>query len=104
MTFTTSVVPFAIAAVIVLVIAMLLKINIRNNKRKIVAGVVSNVCSNLSVTSRAVERVINMNSIPNNLLRDDKSISCLDYLCIREGIVDGVKNEDTILECLGGII
>jgi len=104
MTFTIAVIPFAVAVVIVSMIALLLKINIKNISSRIVVGADANVCGNLSVTPCAVRRVTNMNSIPNDLLRDNKSISCLDYLCIQEVAADGDRNEDTILKGLGGII
>ena len=104
MTFSTAVIPFIVAAVIVLMLILLLKIVERIFSNKIIVDTVENVCSNLSITSHAIETVIKMNSIPNDTFRDDKSISCLDYLCIQEEAVSGIGGENTIITCLNGVI
>ena len=96
-------VPLAIATAIILLIAFVLKLNKGTLPKNVTVS--TNTCRNLSITHDVVDKVNKLNSIPNDLFREDKSVSCLDFLYNQKNVdTDDKKSENRILRRLGGRI
>ena len=95
--------PFIIAAVVISLGAVVLRMKV-NKQSKQTSVSDSSVCGNLSITSEGLNYINNINSIPNDPLRDDKSITGLEYLSKLDTVADSGKIENTIISTLGGKI
>ena len=92
--------PFAISTIIISSGAIALRVKINKQNKKNSTTSISSVCANLHITSKGLAYVNNINSIPNDPFRDDKSITGLEFLCKQESIADDNKIENTIISTL----